>query len=122
MLISLIPIIHLVIFTSMVVAPDKFFPESGLDQLPLWTMIITITTISIAIILGELMGVLIIQSGRMITQKKRYLFSFIIAVIELGITPFGIVLGIFTILYLQKDSVRKSYGIENKNNSKVNLD
>jgi len=111
MLFSLFPVMHLAMGISMLVAPDTWNSGNSADQMPAFFPIILILFALAIIIIGEMIGILIIHAGRMITQRKKYMFTFVMAAIQCMFTPFGTVLGIFTIIYLQKDFVRKSYGI-----------
>ena len=51
-------------------------------------------------------------SGRFIRRRRHYWFSFVMACIECLFIPFGIVLGVFTVIVLSRRSVKELYGIE----------
>ncbi len=63
-------------------------------------------------LLGLAFAVCIILSGRFIKQHRRYWFSFVVACVECVFIPFGVVLGVFTIIVLSRRSVKELYGIE----------
>ena len=48
-------------------------------------------------------------SGRLIAKRKRRMFSFVLGAILCVFMPFGTVLGVFTIIVLNKDSVKELY-------------
>ena len=50
-----------------------------------------------------------ILSGIFLRQRKHRTFSIVIAALDCLQIPFGTVLGVFTIIVLQRDSVRQSY-------------
>ncbi len=60
-------------------------------------------------LLGQALSICIIVSGRYINQTKGYMFSFVTACIMCMFFPFGTALGVFTIIVLSRDSVRKRY-------------
>jgi hypothetical protein len=62
-------------------------------------------------LLGFVFAICLIASGRCLAKRKKYWFSFIVACVECMFTPFGTILGIFTIIVLLKDSVKALYGL-----------
>lgn len=60
-------------------------------------------------ILGEIGSVCLIISGKNLKKQKNYTFSFVMACIACLNMPLGTILGIFTILVLQRDSVKRMY-------------
>ena len=60
-------------------------------------------------LLGQVMAWLIIISGKKLKKRKSLQFSFVIACLMCLNVPFGTVLGIFTIIELQKPEVKKLY-------------
>lgn len=61
-------------------------------------------------LLGWATAICTIISGRMLAQRKRRMFSFVVAAILCVFMPLGTVLGVFTIIVLSRDSVRRLYG------------
>lgn len=53
--------------------------------------------------------ILNILSGFFLRQKKYRVFSIVVAVLDCFQVPFGTVLGVFTLVVLLRDSVRRSY-------------
>ena len=61
-------------------------------------------------IFGQAISIAVIISGRVRKQRRRYLFSFILACLACAFFPFGTILGVFTILVLSRESVKALYG------------
>src|SRR4051794_31688327 len=55
---------------------------------------------------GQTLAWCTIAAGRFIAQRRRYLFVFIVACCECMFTPFGTILGVFTIVLLSKDEFK----------------
>ena len=49
-------------------------------------------------------------AGRYLTRHRNYIFCLVMAALSCAFFPFGTVLGVFTIIVLQKDSVRQLFG------------
>lgn len=63
-----------------------------------------------AVFTGWTTGGLMIYSGTCLRNHRRRMFSQVIAGIACLFMPFGTLLGVFTIVVLQRDSVRRLYG------------
>lgn len=61
------------------------------------------------ILLGWIFAICIALAGRSLATKKRYMFCLVMAGIQCAFTPFGTVLGIFTILVLVRPSVKELF-------------
>ena len=59
--------------------------------------------------LGWTFAVLVLVAGRCIARRKYYAFCFVMACVECLSVPFGTVLGVFTILVLNRASVRELF-------------
>ncbi len=107
-LISLVLILHLSIGIAMILNPD-FFGDDFIF------MGYSITLLSLLIILlGITLGIVQICSGRRLSKRCSYKFSFIVAVIQCLNIPIGTVIGVFTITLFKNDQVKKLYHIESK--------
>lgn len=60
---------------------------------------------SLAVLFGWTLGILMIIAGKKLKEHKSRTFCLVIAGIECILTPFGTVLGVFTIITLTKESV-----------------
>lgn len=59
--------------------------------------------------LGVILAICILLAGRALAQRKHYLFAFVIACVECLFMPFGTVLGIFSLIILSRESVKKLF-------------
>src|ERR1700722_5961509 len=62
-----------------------------------------------AVILGWSWSALTIYTGRCLAQRKHHLFCLIIAGISCILLPYGTILGIFTIMVLQRPTVQAMF-------------
>ena len=62
-------------------------------------------------LIGEALAACIVLAGRFIDRHRHYWFVFIIACLECLFFPFGVILGVFTIIVLSRRSVRQLFGI-----------
>ena len=97
-----IPIIHVVL--GVLIVTGKFGPRPD----PAGYFFIAIGTMFILFCWS--LAVCLILSGRFLTQRRNYVFSFVIAVISCLQIPFGTLLGVFTIIVLSRATVKAMYG------------
>ncbi len=100
------PIIHLIVGIVLLYAPTK--PADGAAP----QMMVAVLFIGLAlffIVCGWALAFCTILSGRKIAQHKSWLFSMVIAGVLCLFMPFGTVLGVFTIVILNKESVKLLY-------------
>jgi hypothetical protein len=64
---------------------------------------------SVFILFGWALSICIILAGRKLKQRKSRMYCMVVAGIECMFMPFGTVLGVFTLIALNKDSIRQSY-------------
>jgi hypothetical protein len=62
-----------------------------------------------AVLAGWIFAICLVMAGRFLSQRRRYLFCMVIAAIGCMFMPFGTVLGIFTIIILQRPSVKEQF-------------
>jgi hypothetical protein len=100
--------IFFAIFSKLAQNPEFAGEEFG-PEFP--SAIFTILTIlfGVLLVLGITFGILQIISGLSLKKRKNRIFSFIIAISELIFIPYGTILGILTIIVLQRDSVKNLY-------------
>lgn len=112
---SMFPLMHISIGLSLILSTQESLPlespplESTLPP-PTFGWIFLIWGLVI-LVFGLTLSICLIASGRFLAKRKRYWFSFIFACIECLFTPFGTVLGIFTIIILSRESVKALYGL-----------
>jgi hypothetical protein len=101
------PIIHLVLGLFFILAPEKF--GHGSQQPPAWIGWFFVVFASVLILVGWTLAVLVLMAGRFIARRKHYMFCFVMACVECIFMPFGTVLGVFTILVLNRASVKELF-------------
>ncbi len=62
-------------------------------------------------VLGLIFAACIVLSGRFLAHRTHYWFTFVLACIECLFFPFGVILGVFTIIVLSRSSVKELFGI-----------
>ena len=108
-LFSCFPFIH--VFMGLAIALGKFgeiageSPQSG-DTVFGWIFVVMG---SIFILLGWAVSICIIIAGRKLRQRKSRMYCMVVAGIECMFMPFGTVLGVFTLIALNKDSIKETY-------------
>lgn len=102
-----IPVIHLVIGLFMIFAPQRFGP--GNNQPPAFIGWFFVGMASFIITAGWTFAILVLIAGRLIARRKHYQFCFVVACVECIFMPFGTVLGVFTILVLNRSTVKQLF-------------
>ena len=105
-LFSLFPIVHLLVGIGMtafsITEPKDTFPIALVG-------IIFIIFATLWIALGLTFTTCLLFSGRYLKRKKHYKFCLVMAGVECIFMPFGTVLGVFTIIFLTKENVKKMF-------------
>jgi len=68
------------------------------------TLLILVPGIALAVCMG--------LAGRRLQLRRYYSFCFVVACVECALAPLGTVLGIFTIIVLQRPLVRQMFGVD----------
>ena len=105
-LLALIPLVHVGIGIAMI---NGVFDQSGSNPPPPefgWFFVVFGVG---AILLGETIALLTIISGVRMARRRGRVFSIVVAAINCLSFPFGTLLGVFTIIVLCRDSVRRQY-------------
>ena len=106
-----IPIMHVVLGLIMLVAPQAF--GHGNDQPPAFVGLLLMFLGGFFILFGWTFAVLVLIAGRCIARRRHYTFCFVVACIELPSIPFGTLLGVCTIIVLNRASVRALFSQRN---------
>lgn len=109
-LFACLPLIHMFIGLAVLFGGEGMMDDRG-NPAPEWFGWLFFLIGLVAFLIGQVIAVSIILSGRFLKQRKHYWFSFVLACIACAFMPFGTVLGIFTILVLSRDSVKTLYGM-----------
>ena len=106
-LFACIPIIHVVLGLVFIFAPHVF--GHGNDQPPAFLGLLLVMLGGFLILFGWVFAILALITGRCIARRKHYTFCFVMACVECLSVPFGTVLGVFTILVLNRVSVKEQF-------------
>ena len=109
-LFALFPVIHLVIGLVFILAPEVF--ESDGEAPPAFLGWFFVIFAGMFIITGWVLAGFIITAGRFLARCRHRLFCLVIAGIECAFIPFGVVLGVFTIIVLMRESVKELFSKE----------
>lgn len=105
------PIFHLLMGISMLTG--GFFPEGAPPNAPfpfgLFGLMFTLIPAGM-IFFGWLFAIALAVSGYFLLRKRSYLYCLVMAGVSCVFTPFGTVLGIFTIVVLMRPSVKELFG------------
>jgi len=106
-LFACVPIIHVAIGLAFIFVPQVF--GHGSNQPPTFLGWLFVIVGGCCIFLGWTMAILVLIAGRCIGRRKHYTFCFVMACVECLSVPFGTVLGVFTILVLNRQSVKRLF-------------
>jgi hypothetical protein len=107
LLLSCIFIVHIVM--GMMILNGKWPGNTGPNAMPNQMGYMFVCMGSGALVLGWVVGILTIVSGRAIAQRKWRMFSLVMAGGNCASFPIGTLLGVFTFIVLLRDSVRALY-------------
>ena len=105
-LFALFPVLHLMIGIGMLtgrLADMRSEPDARMVA----SLFIGIASVMIAF--GLTFAVSVILAGRFLARRVYYTFCFVMAAIECIFMPFGTVLGVFTIIVLQRPTVKQMF-------------
>jgi hypothetical protein len=105
-LLSLFPVFHIGMGVLMLAGKFSQPNEPPLDDLFGWMFIAMGSAIMAA---GLVFSVCVALAGRYLSQRRHYMFCLVMACIECMFMPFGTVLGVLTIITLQKQPVRQLF-------------
>lgn len=95
----------------MALAPESFKNPGQAEPPPAFLGWFFVLFGGAFLFMGEALALCLILSGRWLSKGRRYWFSFVVACCACMVMPFGTVLGIFTIIVLSRDSVKRRYGL-----------
>jgi hypothetical protein len=109
-LFSLFPVIHLTLGLFLVFAPEKFTGSGHGQPPPAFMGWLFVGLAAFMIVCGLTFACLVLAAGRCLAKRKAYTFCFVMGCVECLFMPFGTVLGIFTIMVLNRSGVRGIFG------------
>ena len=105
-LFALFPTLHLVMGIAMVTGRLDDGPDPMDARFLGWFFIVVAAAMIVA---GITLAVSMILTGRFLARRVNYTFCFVIAALACVIVPFGTVLGVFTIVVLQRPTVKEMF-------------
>lgn len=104
-------IFHLIFMSYFMMNPEIFPAEatSAGEINPEQLMGVFVFVFGFIVFLGISYGIAQIISGRFINKRKYRLFSIIVSIPNLLFMPFGTILAIFTIIALERKSIKEQY-------------
>src|SRR5213078_2119493 len=108
-LFSFFPLLYTTIGAIFIFAARHGTAKPGEDLPPEFLGWIFAVLGSVLFLIGLSMAICILIAGRSLALRKRYSFAFVMACIECLFIPFGTILGVFTIIVLSRESVRRLF-------------
>jgi len=106
-LLSCIPFLH--VFMGLLMLSGTFFTDGNDSPPPTFLGWMFIIPASIFILMGWGIAICILVTGRKLTRQRHHTFCMVIAAVECMFMPFGTVLGVFTLISLNKDPIKKLF-------------
>jgi len=101
---SSIPLLHFIM--GLLIISGKIFQESNTPVPPPFMGWMFVIVSSVFIMFGWCMAVFVFIGGRKLKQHKNRIFCMVVAGIECMFMPLGTILGVFTIILLNKESIK----------------
>lgn len=105
-LMGLFPVFHLALGIAMVTGR---LTDAGSGPDPLLFGWFFVAIAAVMIVAAETFAACMIVAGRFLARRTHYLFCLVMAAIACAFVPFGTVLGVFTILVLQRPTVKELF-------------
>ena len=105
-LFSCVPFMH--VFMGLAIVSGEFFGKAKGAPPALFGWIFVIMG-SVSILLGWTISICIIIAGRKLKARKNRVFCMVVAGLECMFMPFGTVLGVFSLIVLNKDSIKEIF-------------
>jgi hypothetical protein len=102
-----IPIIHVIVGLAFILMPRKL-GQSNQPPPALFGWIFVFLG-SFFILAGWTFAIFVLVAGRFMAHRKHYTFCLVMAGVECLFMPFGTVLGVFTILVLNRQTVKELF-------------
>ena len=94
---------------GLLMISGKFFEEAEGSPPPPCIGWMFVIMGSVFILIGWAISICIIVPGRKLKQRKNRMYCMVVAGIECMFMPFGTVLGVFTLITLNKDSIKETF-------------
>ena len=108
-LFSFFPLLYTTVGTIFIFAARHGTAKPGEELPPEFLGWIFAVLGALLFLIGIAMAICILIAGRSLALRKRYSFAFVMACIECLFIPFGTILGVFTIVVLSRESVKRLF-------------
>jgi len=108
-LFSFFPLLYTTVGAIFIFAARHGTAKPGEDLPPEFLGWIFAVLGSLFFLIGIAMAICILVAGRSLALRKGYSFALVMACIECLFVPFGTILGVFTIVVLSRESVRRLF-------------
>jgi formate-dependent nitrite reductase membrane component NrfD len=102
-------IFHFMFIFSMSMHPQMFPGASAQQKPPEGVMQVFAVGLGMFILAGWIYGALVIYAGRCVKRRVARNFTMVMACLNTLMVPFGTVLGVFTLLVLSRQTVKRLY-------------
>ncbi|HVE42231.1 MAG TPA: hypothetical protein VNM14_20270 [Planctomycetota bacterium] len=99
-------LMHVGMGIAMIVAPDSFFKEAHGKGPPPAMGWMVLCMGSFAVLFGWTLAGLMFAAGRCIRRRRRHVFCLVVACFSCLFMPFGTILGVFSLIVLNRPSVK----------------
>ena len=106
-LFSLFPVVHIAMGVMMLTG--KLDTDKAGEGPPAFLGWFFIVFPVVWIVVGLTVSTCVFLAGRYLRRRQRYLFCLVVAGVMCAFAPFGTVLGVFTILVLQRQTVKDEF-------------
>lgn len=104
---SCLAMIHITLGIVMIASPEAF-DGRGNGQPPFFGWLFLVAGL-MALLVGWTIATLMFLGGKFLGRRTHYTFCFVVAAISCLFSPFGTVLGVFTIIVLSRQSVKQLF-------------
>ena len=106
---SFFPLLYTTIGGIFIFAARHGTPKPGEELPPEFLGWIFIVLGLFLFLLGIAMAICVLIAGRCLSRRKCYSFALVIACIECLFIPFGTIVGVFTIIALSRESLKRLF-------------
>lgn len=105
-LFACLPLMHVAMGVAILVSPESMFGDAkGKGPPPLFGLLFVVMG-GLFSLAGWTLAALIFAAGRAIERRRRHAFCIIVAAVSCIFMPFGTILGIFSLMILNRPSVK----------------
>jgi hypothetical protein len=102
-------ILHVIMGIAIIVSPESLFKDGSGKGPPPFVGWMAVVMGGGFVIFGWTLAALLVAAGRSIARRRRHLFCLIVAGMACLMMPFGTVLGVFTLIILNRPSVKQMF-------------